>query len=98
LPFAIIPLIRITSHDEMGEYKNKLWLKILGWFCVIFVISLNIWLIFDSLSGEFNSVIFYIVFIPFSIILLIFALICTFIKIEPKESNIKVNDEDLILE
>jgi manganese transport protein len=57
LSFAIIPLIHFTSDKEiMGEFANKLWVKICAWLTAIIVLSLNIKLLFDqeleALSGE----------------------------------------------
>ncbi|HEY6172013.1 MAG TPA: Nramp family divalent metal transporter, partial [Candidatus Kapabacteria bacterium] len=56
LSFAIIPLIHFTSDKEiMGEFANKLWVKIGAWLTAAVVLSLNIKLLFDkeleALSG-----------------------------------------------
>mmetsp|Transcript_11286 Transcript_11286/g.16683 ORF Transcript_11286/g.16683 Transcript_11286/m.16683 type:complete len:566 (+) Transcript_11286:4390-6087(+) len=55
LPFAIIPLIRLTSHKLMGKFKNPWYVQILSWIVVFIVIILNVWLVFDS----FNSLGFF---------------------------------------
>jgi manganese transport protein len=47
LPFAMVPLIRITSHAHMGKFKNFILVQLLGWICVLLVGGLNIWLIID---------------------------------------------------
>lgn len=57
LSFAIIPLIHFTSDREiMGEFANKLWVKVCAWLTATIVLSLNIKLLFDqeleALSGE----------------------------------------------
>ena len=56
LSFAIIPLIHFTSDKEiMGEFANKLWVKIGAWLTATIVLSLNLKLLFDkeleALSG-----------------------------------------------
>ena len=47
LPFTMVPLIRITNHKHMGEFQNYKIITILGWFCVLIVGGLNVWLIVD---------------------------------------------------
>ena len=55
LGFAIWPLMRFTDDKtKMGEFANRLWLKILGWTVVAVIIVLNLWLIFTTLAP--NSV------------------------------------------
>jgi manganese transport protein len=56
LPFAMVPLIRITSHSHMGIFKNNILIKIMGWICVFLVGGLNIWLIIDIFieNGSLN--------------------------------------------
>ena len=42
-------LIRFTSDRErMGEFANRLWLKILGWMTTVIIITLNLKLLFDT--------------------------------------------------
>ncbi len=46
LPFAVIPLIQFTSSKErMGEFANRLWLKMLAWSAAALILSLDIWLV-----------------------------------------------------
>ncbi|MBU8880413.1 Nramp family divalent metal transporter [Bacillus sp. FJAT-29790] len=46
LPFAVIPLVLFTSdRKKMGEFANKLPVKILAWLCTILIVILNIFLI-----------------------------------------------------
>ena len=46
LPFAVIPLIQFTSSRErMGEFANRLWLKVLAWSAAVLILSLDIWLV-----------------------------------------------------
>jgi manganese transport protein len=51
LPFAVIPLIHLTSdRARMGELVNKAWLKVVSWLAAIFIVVLNAWLLVQSLD------------------------------------------------
>jgi manganese transport protein len=42
LPFAVIPLIRFTSDKGlMGEFANRVWVKVLAWASAILIVVLN---------------------------------------------------------
>jgi manganese transport protein len=44
------PLMRFTGERaKMGEFANRLWLKILGWTTAGIIILLNVKLLLDSL-------------------------------------------------
>jgi manganese transport protein len=46
LPFAVIPLIQFTSSRErMGEFANRVWLRVLAWSAAALILSLDIWLV-----------------------------------------------------
>jgi manganese transport protein len=46
LPFAIIPLVLLTSNRiRMGVFASPLWLKGLGWGCALIVLGLNVMLV-----------------------------------------------------
>lgn len=46
LPFAVVPLVLFTSDkNKMGEFANKMPVKILAWACTALIIALNIFLI-----------------------------------------------------
>lgn len=46
LPFAVIPLVLFTSDKKkMGEFANKLPVKILAWVCTVVIVLLNVFLI-----------------------------------------------------
>src|SRR5438067_12469298 len=48
LGFAVWPLMRFTDEKKkMGEFANRLWLKILGWTVAGIIIVLNVKLLFD---------------------------------------------------
>jgi manganese transport protein len=53
LGFAVWPLMRFTSEKKkLGEFTNKLWLKILGWTTALIIITLNLKLLFDTFMSE----------------------------------------------
>jgi manganese transport protein len=53
LGFAVWPLMRFTSERaKMGEFVNKLWLKIIGWITASFIILLNLKLLFDTFMPD----------------------------------------------
>ncbi|MBS4208435.1 Nramp family divalent metal transporter [Bacillus sp. FJAT-50079] len=46
LPFAVIPLVLFTSDKKkMGEFANRLPVKIVAWLCTVVIVILNIFLI-----------------------------------------------------
>jgi manganese transport protein len=48
LPFAVIPLIRFTSDRSlMGEFANRMWVKVLAWSTAIVIVVLNFRLVLD---------------------------------------------------
>ncbi|PYL61803.1 MAG: divalent metal cation transporter [Verrucomicrobia bacterium] len=49
LGFAVWPLMRFTGERaKMGEFANRLWLKILGWTTGGIIVLLNVKLLLDS--------------------------------------------------
>jgi manganese transport protein len=49
LGFAVWPLLRFTDEKaKMGEFANKLWLKLLGWTTAMIIIVLNVKLLLDT--------------------------------------------------
>ena len=51
LPFAVIPLIQMTSEKgRMGEFTNKTWVKILAWITAVIIVGLNAKLVFGAIS------------------------------------------------
>ncbi len=56
LGFAIIPLIHFTNNKEiMGEFANKMWVKILAWSSAFVILSLNIKLVYEEVISFFES-------------------------------------------
>lgn len=97
LPFAMIPLIRITSNDEMGRFKNNIIITIVGWFCVLFVIALNVWLVIDQMNENLVGASWYLWVLSITFVVLFFAFILyvTFIRITPKVSRIRFAHQTL---
>ncbi len=53
LSFAVIPLLIFTDDRvKMGSFVNPLWIKVLAWTTAVFIIVLNLKLLFDSLAPE----------------------------------------------
>jgi manganese transport protein len=53
LPFAILPLVYLTSSKKhMGVFANKLWLKIVVGLIAAVIVGLNVWLIVRVFAGE----------------------------------------------
>src|SRR5712691_4275769 len=53
LGFAVWPLMRFTNEKaKMGEFANRLWLKILGWTTAAIIIVLNVKLLFDTFMPD----------------------------------------------
>src|SRR3954469_8822283 len=51
LPFAVIPLVHLTSdRSRMGTFANGPWLRTGAWFCAVFILALNTWLIQSQVS------------------------------------------------
>ena len=53
LGFAVWPLMRFTGEKaKMGDFANRLWVKILGWTAAGIIIVLNVKLLFDIFMPE----------------------------------------------
>ncbi len=69
LGFAVIPLIHLTSNKkQMGEFANKLWVKILAWLIALTIVSLNAKLVIETVSGWIeasdNPTVYYFTVVP----------------------------------
>ncbi|MDP3965186.1 MAG: Nramp family divalent metal transporter [bacterium] len=52
LPFAVVPLVMFTSDKkEMGDFTNRLWLKITAYVIALCIVVLNMWLIYNLFFG-----------------------------------------------
>lgn len=53
IPFALAPLVRLSSdRTVMGEFANKLPVKLIAWLVVALIVSLNLLLIVLTMSGS----------------------------------------------
>ena len=58
LPFAIFPLMMVTSsRKRMGEFANPLWVKLLGFAVCTLIAGLNIYLLWDTIGPLWLGVI-----------------------------------------
>jgi manganese transport protein len=49
LSFAVVPLIQFTNDKKkMGEFANRLWLKIVAWTVAAVIICLNAYLLYST--------------------------------------------------
>ncbi|RKN83781.1 Nramp family divalent metal transporter [Paenibacillus ginsengarvi] len=49
LSFAVVPLIQFTNDKKkMGEFANRLWLKIVAWAVAAVIICLNAYLLYST--------------------------------------------------
>ena len=56
LPFAVIPLIHFTSdRARMGEFANKMWVKVLAWTTASIIVALNARLVMQEISGWLSA-------------------------------------------
>ena len=56
LPFAVIPLIHFTSDSKrMGDFANKLWVRILAWATAAVIVGLNISLVYGALRDGLEA-------------------------------------------
>ena len=52
LSFAVVPLVTFTSdRQKMGRFANSLWLTILAWIVTAVIVSLNLYLLSETLFG-----------------------------------------------
>lgn len=53
IPFAIIPLMRLTaSPDVMGSYANNRPLRVTGFLIAAVIVALNLFLVYLTLTGQ----------------------------------------------
>eukprot|EP00250_Pteridium_aquilinum_P000991 c11169_g1_i1 orf=486-4829(+) len=53
LPFAIVPLLKVTSSQAvMGSFRNSLLAESISWVCTGLIYIMNIWVAFDTFFGE----------------------------------------------
>ena len=92
LGFAIIPLIHFTSdRKKMGVFTNKPWVKIAAWLISAIIVSLNVKLVIQEISGWLagagdNAWILWITVIPVCIAAALLLLYITFKPLLDKRS------------
>lgn len=53
IPFALIPLVALTSHAEvMGPLANRWSLRVIAWVVVVMIVALNLGLIVLTFAGR----------------------------------------------
>ena len=99
LGFAIIPLIHLTSDKEkMGEFVNKLWVKICAWLIAVIIVLLNAKLVTETVGGWIekseNPMVLYFTVVPLVIGAGALLLYITFIPLvrKRKDSHNQVPD------
>lgn len=97
LGFAIIPLIHFNSDAKlMKEFAIKTWFKILAWLSAVIIISLNVKLVIDEISGWMvsageNAFWLYLTVIPLAIavgLLLLYIIIKPFFTTQDKQTAV----------
>ena len=57
LPFAVIPLIRVTSRPAlMHNFASPPWMKLLAWTSAAFITVLNMWLVYRTIAEWQNTI------------------------------------------
>jgi len=52
LPFAVIPLVQFTSdRRRMGDFANRLWVRILAWSAAVLIVGLNVRLVYTEIQN-----------------------------------------------
>jgi len=99
LGFAVIPLIHLTSDKEkMGEFANKLWVKIAAWLVAIIIIGLNAKLVYETvfqwIKNSEHAVLLSLILIPIIIAALCLLLYITFSPLSKSLKHEKVRNLD----
>ncbi|XP_065052807.1 natural resistance-associated macrophage protein 2-like isoform X2 [Rhopilema esculentum] len=78
LPFAVLPLLTFTNDSGiMRDFKNKTVTIVVTWLLAGAVISINLYLVVDSMSGFTNKLLL-IGIVPLMVIWIIFYLILAY--------------------
>jgi manganese transport protein len=86
LPFAIIPLIHAVSDKQrMGEFTIRPWIQGIAWVVAAVIVSLNVKLVIDQMSGWFdtagsNAWILQITVIPITVVV---GLLLVYVTVHP---------------
>ena len=83
LPFAVIPLVHFTSDkDKMGNFVNRLWLKLFAWTIAGVITFLNLWLVYNELIIVVADVPYW-AFVIFFAVIVFLASVLFYIAIAP---------------
>lgn len=102
LGFAIIPLIHLTSDKKtMGEFANKLWIKIAAWLIATVIVILNAKLVIETLvewiNDSNNPTIIYLTVVPVTVLVGLLLLYITFAPLFKKILHKKAMSPDGIV-
>jgi manganese transport protein len=51
LSFAVVPLVSFTNDKhKMGRFVNPAWVRVLSWAVAVIIISLNAYLLWDTIT------------------------------------------------
>ncbi|MEO6903920.1 MAG: Nramp family divalent metal transporter [Bacteroidia bacterium] len=83
LGFAVIPLIHLTSDkNKMGEFANKLWMKICAWLVAAIIVVLNAHLVVNTviewIKTADNPILIYCTVVPIVVAAALLLLYITF--------------------
>lgn len=95
LGFAIIPLIHLTSDkSQMGQFANKVWVKVCAWLIALIIVCLNAKLVIETIIGWIETsedpLIIYLTVVPLIVAAGILLLYITF---APLIKKIKYKEE-----
>lgn len=100
LPFAVIPLVHLTSDRwRMGQFANGFWLKVGAWFCAVFILVLNIWLLWNQAldwaahSGSYRP----LFIVAVTVVALGFAVLLFYITFMPRMRRAPVSEGPVAL-
>ena len=61
LPFAIFPLMMVTSNRRyMGEFTNRLWVQIVGYTICVVIGGLNVYLLYQTIGSAWLGLIVFL--------------------------------------
>ena len=99
LGFAIIPLIHLTSDKkEMKDFSIKTWVKVLAWMSAVVIVSLNIKLVIEEITGWIAAAdgwYIYVLVIPTAILvglLLVFIFLYPLLSKKTRVGNVPHGD------
>lgn len=92
LGFAIIPLIHLTSDKkEMKDFTIKTWVKVLAWMSAVAIVSLNIKLVIEEITGWIAAAdgwYIYVIVIPLAILIVLLLVYIFLYPLLSKEQRI----------